>query len=282
MAVRHELIPLGLALVLLGGVGAMAFQTRQQGAARAAARARAAAVTDSREFDAGSAEAAVAASPAPAPSLPATMAPEDMGALPLRTAALPAPVRDVAAIRRTLRMRSAGTYIGDILAASDSALARWPDRRVAALKVWVQPVASLPGWDSRYPAHVRDVFPEWSAAGFPLRFLHVVDSASADLHVHFTATLPGRQIGVTTQYRDRHGWIVAATVTIATEGADGRAFPASLISGIARHEVGHALGLGHARDRGAVMYPEAHTTTIAAVDRATLHLLYTLPPGSVR
>jgi hypothetical protein len=281
VAVRRELVPLGLALLLLGGVGAMAVQTRRDAAARADARARPASPVEAGS-EAPPGDPFIRQRGAPVSALPPAMAPEDMGALPLRTASLPAPIRDRDGIRRALRARGGGTYIGDVLAEEDSVLSRWPDRRSEALKVWVQPVAPVPSWDSRYPAHVRDVFPEWSAAGFPLRFLHVVDSASADLHVRFTTTLPGRQIGVTSRHRDQHGWIVAATVTIATEGADGQAFPASLISGIARHEVGHALGLGHARDRGAVMYPEAHTTTIAAVDRATLHLLYSLPPGSVR
>ena len=56
----------------------------------------------------------------------------------------------------------------------------------------------------------------------------------------------------------------------------------SRLSGILRHEIGHALGLNHASDQTSVMYRESATTTIAPSDRATLRLLYLVPPGSLR
>lgn len=286
MRVRAELIPLGLALALVAAVGGLAVQARQDRADREAAahlaRISLAAEAQSPADPAGG--RAAAAFPPSAEQMAAigTVHPGDLGALPLRIAALPAPTRDVAEIQRILRSRSRGTYIADMLVAEDSLLVRWPDRTVTALRVWVQPRADVPNWNSAYPQMVRDVFPEWSAAGFPLRFLHVVDSASADLHVRFTTSLGGRQIGTTRRYRDRHGWVVAADILLATESADGVRFSPAFITGIARHEVGHALGLGHARDSATVMFPESVTTTIAAADRATLHLLYTLPPGPVR
>jgi predicted Zn-dependent protease len=49
-----------------------------------------------------------------------------------------------------------------------------------------------------------------------------------------------------------------------------------------RHEIGHALGLNHADDATSVMYREAATSTISPSDRATLRLIYLLPPGSLR
>lgn len=279
MLTTRELLPLGLALVFLGAIGAMALDARRSRDERAALREPATAPAQLAGEPAASARGAAVR---PGPASPATVDPSELGALPLRTAALPAPTRDLDAIRRTLRARGRGTYIGEMLAEEDSVLVRWPDRTVRALRVWVQPEAPVPAWHPTYPTLVRGVFPEWSAAGFPIRFLHVVDSADADLHIRFTTSLPDPRIGETSLTRDQNGWIVGAAITIATEDTAGTAFPASLVSAIARHEVGHALGLGHASDRGALMYPESYTTTITPIDRATLNLLYVLPPGSVR
>lgn len=279
MLSAREIVPLTLAAALLAAVGVMALDVRRSKQERLAAVAQPPAALQSADPAAG-ASAGAAGGSRPAAMAPAH--PSDLGALPLRSAALPPPVRDRQAIHRELARRAGMTYIDDMLATEDSTLVRWPDRTVAALKVWVQPRASVPNWSDRYPGMVREVFAEWSAAGFPLRFLHVVDSAGADLHVRFTTALPGRQIGLTNRIRDRSGWIVGAEVTVATQDESGEPFPPSLVAGIARHEVGHALGLGHTRDQTALMYPESHTTTIGPMDRATLHLLYTLPPGSVR
>lgn len=274
MLTRRELIPLALALALFGGIGSMALDVRR-GAARSAARSAPAVELAGASFDAGGSSSAEAA-PDPA----RVVHPSDLGGLPLREATLPAPTRDAGAIRRAIERGAPGTYLPDIIE-KDSTLIRWPDRTVEALRVWVQPSSPVPHWNDRFPGMVRDVFPEWSEAGFPIRFQHVVDSAAADLHVVFTDALPGRQIGVTRRIRDRSGWIVASEITIATQDEAGRPFPPELVSGIARHELGHALGLGHANDSATVMFPESHTTTIMPADRATLRLLYTLPPGPV-
>jgi predicted Zn-dependent protease len=75
---------------------------------------------------------------------------------------------------------------------------------------------------------------------------------------------------------------VAAEITIATHATDGTPLPPDVVFGAARHEAGHALGLGHSNNPNDVMFPVSRATTISAADRATLHLLYTLPPGAVK
>jgi predicted Zn-dependent protease len=58
--------------------------------------------------------------------------------------------------------------------------------------------------------------------------------------------------------------------------------PTRMVGGTLRHEIGHALGLNHANDATSVMYRESAATTISPSDRATLRLLYLVPPGSLR
>jgi hypothetical protein len=92
----------------------------------------------------------------------------------------------------------------------------------------------------------------------------------------------GQRIGRTDRARDSNGWIVGANIVVALHDSAGRVFMPNELAGIVRHEVGHALGLDHSKDRTTMMYPESTVHEIAAADRATLRLLYTLPPGSVR
>jgi predicted Zn-dependent protease len=188
-------------------------------------------------------------------------------------------------MRRRVDNLKPGTYIDDIIAAQDSALYRWRDWGVDAVQVYVEPSSAASGWERTYVDLARNAFGEWNDAGFPLRFNFIYDSTNADIKLRWKERFPaeeGQRIGVTERMHTNEFWIASARIEIANHDSTGRLIPARMIAGTLRHEIGHALGLNHANDSTSVMYYQAATATISPSDRATLHMLYLLPPGSLR
>jgi len=211
-------------------------------------------------------------------SLPAS------GLVTLRQSAEPPPARDAAREGELLREGGPGTYILELMSAQNNFLMRWPSRR-SAVRVWIERQPSLPDWDAAYPVAAERAFAEWQAAGFPLRFDMIRDQGNTDIEIRWIEKFPaadGGKIGVARMTRDQHGWVVAAEITIATHNSDGKPLPPETVYGTARHEVGHALGLGHSPSNADVMFPESLTPAISEADRKTLRLLYMLPPGRIR
>jgi hypothetical protein len=187
-----------------------------------------------------------------------------------------------AEVRRRLAERGSGTYINEMLAERDSALARWPDREGNPLTIWVQPTSTVADWTDEYADAVRDAVNGWDALGLPVRFAFATDSADADVHVTFIDQFEESISGRTKWERDDSWWITDAEIVLAVHHRSGPALDVDAMRALALHEIGHLLGLDHTEDATSIMAPRVRVRSLSAADEATVRLLYTLPPGGVR
>ncbi|MDP1857615.1 MAG: matrixin family metalloprotease [Gemmatimonadaceae bacterium] len=184
-------------------------------------------------------------------------------------------------VKNRLERLAVGTYIGELLAAHDSALARWPDRRLKPLRVWIQPIARIEDWSPTSVSLVRDAFIDWSDTGIPLSFSFVLDSSSANVRVTFVDRFREPISGKTLWSHDDRWWILEASIVLAVHHRTGEILDAAATRAIALHEVGHLIGLDHTTDTTSIMTPRVRVRDLSAADRATAQLLYLLPPGRI-
>ncbi len=185
-------------------------------------------------------------------------------------------------LRTRIRRGERGTYIGEILLARDSSLTRWPERVEKPLRVWVADGSGLPDWRPDFPSRVREAFTEWSLAGIPVLFTFVVDSSDADIHVSWEDQFDQPISGKTHWSRNRRWWIVDGSIVLALHHNERERLDGPSIRAIALHEVGHLLGLDHTADTSNIMTSRVRVRDLSDADRATIKLLYSLPPGSIR
>ena len=265
---RTDLVPALLLLPVLGFVAVQAMHTRSLTATSQAASLAPAARVHAHRLatrNSGTTEAAAAGE-------------MDAGA----AADVNTKKADILDIRRRIELGANGTYISEILGERDSALARWPERLTQPVRVWVGSNPAIEGWDDSYPDRVRDAFDQWADLGIPVKFTFVRDSTDADVHVswidHFDSPISGKTVWA----RDSKWWIVSANITLALHHNAGELLDPKAIHAIALHEVGHLLGLDHTADTTNIMTARVRVRDLSEADRATMKLLYSLPPGSVK
>ncbi len=185
-------------------------------------------------------------------------------------------------IRRALRLAESGTYIGEILTARDSALARWRDRKGDPLRVWIQPTSRIDDWHKRYVREVRNAFVAWDTLRLPVRFRMVADSAKAHIHVTWIDRFAEPISGRTRWARDEDYWITDASILLAVHHTSGEILEDDAMHAMALHEIGHLLGLDHTSDASSVMAPRVRVRRLSDVDRETVRVLYSHPAGSLR
>ena len=124
---------------------------------------------------------------------------------------------------------------------------------------------------------VRDAFHAWTAAGAPVRFVFVPDSARADVRVFWSDSLADGRAGQVTRYVDSRGWLRAAVIEMSTRNLAGGVQDSITVRSVALHEVGHLIGLEHSGSERDIMAPWVIAPRLSSMDRASMRALYGVP-----
>lgn len=184
--------------------------------------------------------------------------------------------------RRRIASGMEGTYIGELLAARDSAIARWPERTTRPLRVFVREADVLESWNPDFLPAVRDAFDTWTQAGIPVRFSFVRDSVNADITVRFVDRFANGISGKTVWSRDGSHWLLSSDIQLAILHPNGGTVTAPQMRAIALHEVGHLLGLDHTQNADNIMSARVRVRELSDADKATVRLVYAVQAGSIK
>lgn len=186
------------------------------------------------------------------------------------------------------------TVAADLRAALDAhgGVVRWDPAR-GQVRLWVQ----------RRPAFAADVIvtgaewrrtigaaaESWRDVVPGLAFAIEADSARADVIVTWERDLENaaadsglafRAAGRTTLVPADDGRALASHVRLAVFGPRAARYSVEDVRAVARHELGHALGLAHHAAQSSVMAPLVRAELLTDDDRETLRALYALPIGA--
>lgn len=94
---------------------------------------------------------------------------------------------------------------------------------------------------------------DWEDALGGLKFKYVKEASDADIEIDFKKG-KGKKVGKTVTLFDQLGFIDQVDVSISKKSY-GFTLDKHTLEHVAKHEMGHALGLGHANFKGTLMSP---------------------------
>ena len=179
-------------------------------------------------------------------------------------------------------------------AASDvhGATVRW-DLARGPIRIWVQRrpdvAADVTVTPAEWKRAVVVATDAWRDVVSGLAFALEPDSARADVVVTWERVLESAATsselafltaGRTTLVPGGDGRALLAHVRLAVFTPGAVRYSVDDVRAVARHELGHALGLAHHRAPTSVMAPLVRTERLTTDDRSTLRALYSLPIGA--
>jgi len=154
--------------------------------------------------------------------------------------------------------------------------------------VWLDAKAQeLGGWNTYGLRRLRLALDEWNSIRLPVRLVQASSVRESDIVVDIVASLPTvddsvarDQAGITNESYEPSGNILKARVLIAVATPIGLRYQLVAQQANLLHELGHAIGLPHGSETGAVMATRRSSYQLTGSDITLARKHYARCPGA--